>query len=292
MSWWNDFARDMECNAPLGCLTSFRVGGRARYLYRPRDVDRLAAMLRCARAEGIAMRVLGGGANVLVPDEGFDGVVVRLDSPRFRAIDWNGATVTIGAGVDVMAFARRCSSRGWSGLECMAGIPASVGGAVRMNAGGRFGDFGTLVREADVLRLGGERETWSRERLDFGYRSSAIDAEIVLAARLELCEDDPLRARERFDECLNYKRNTQPLGDHSAGCIFKNPDGQSAGALIDRAGVKGARRGRAYVSTDHANFIVARDGAKAADILALIDLMRERVRDDFGVELEVEVDIW
>lgn len=238
------------------------------------------------------LKVLGDGANVLVSDNGFDGVVVRLDQPAFRVVQWRGSTVTVGAGVDLMPFSRQCASLGMSGLECMAGIPATVGGAVRMNAGGKFGDFGDVVTGVDVLTPEGRFESWSRERLAFGYRRSAVRGEIILSAELQLRPDDPERIRATYDEYFEFKKRSQPLAAQSAGCIFKNPPGESAGRLIDRAGLKGAVRGGASVSRQHANFIVAERHATAGDVIGLIDLVRQRVAEAFGVQLEVEVDIW
>lgn len=238
------------------------------------------------------MKVLGRGANVLVSDDGFDGVVVRLDAPAFRRTRRNGDQINAGAGADLMQLSKQCSNEGLSGLECMAGIPASIGGAVRMNAGGRFGDFGAVVRSVDVMKPNGDIERWPREKVGFSYRHSGINENVVLSAQLQLREDDPTRVRKSFDDLFELKRRTQPLADHSAGCIFKNPEGQSAGALIDRAGLKGARFGEAQVSQQHANFIVAREGATASDVLHLIDLVRDRVRKEFNTELEMEVDVW
>lgn len=249
-------------------------------------------MVQRARAEGIPLKVLGDGANVLVSDDGFDGVVVRLDQPAFRTVRRAGTQIHVGAGVELMPFSRQCSEQGLSGLEGMAGIPASVGGAVRMNAGGRFGDFGDVVDQVEVVRTDGVTEYWDRDRIDFGYRSSAIRDEIITAARLRLREDDPEQARARFHEYWRVKRESQPMSENSAGCIFKNPPGHSAGALIDRAGLKGTRLGGAHVSERHANFIVADRGSKTADVLRLIDLIRARVAAEFSTELQTEVDIW
>ncbi len=292
MSWWSEFAGRIERDAPVGRLTWFRLGGSARYLFRPRDANDLAALLRRARDEDVPVKVLGSGANVLISDDGFDGVVVRLDADTFRTVKRRDTSLEVGAGVDLMPLARRCSEQGLSGLECMAGIPATVGGAVRMNAGGRFGEFGRVVRLVRILRSDGQIENWPRERIGFGYRRTQLGNAVVLSARLELDEDDPARTRRTFDDYLTYKQRSQPLADHSAGCIFKNPNGQSAGALIDRAGLKGARYGAARVSSKHANFIVAEPGATASDVLHLIDLVREKVRSVFGEELEVEIEIW
>ncbi len=292
MSWWRGFADRVQHDAPIGRHTWFRVGGRARHLIHPRDAAELASVLCHVREKGAPWKVLGSGANVLVSDDGFDGVVVRLDGEEFRRIERNGSTLKVGAGVDLIPLARRCSEQGLAGLECMAGIPAGVGGAVRMNAGGRFGDFGGVVREIEVVTRDGELETRSHERIGFGYRRSSVGDAVVVSATLDLKKDDPAATRARFDECFEYKRASQPLAEKSAGCVFKNPDGLSAGALIDRAGLKGASYGGAQVSDRHANFIIARDGATASDVLHLIDMVRDRVRTAFGTELELEIDVW
>ncbi|HNQ22099.1 MAG TPA: UDP-N-acetylmuramate dehydrogenase [Phycisphaerae bacterium] len=292
MSWWDEFANRTELDAPIGRMTWFRLGGRGRYLVRPRDADDLAAVVCRAREAGVPVKVLGAGANVLVRDDGFDGVVVRLDQPAFRRIRREGTNVRVGGGVDLMPLVKSLSYEGLAGLECLAGIPGTIGGAVRMNAGGPAGSIGDRVREADVLAPAGHVETWDRDRLGFGYRHSALGEAIVLSAWLELVEDDPRESRARFDAALARKVAAQPLADRSAGCMFKNPPGDYAGRLIDQAGLKGMRRGGAAVSTRHANFIVADKDATAGDVLDLMESIRDTVRDRFGVELEPEVDIW
>jgi len=248
--------------------------------------------MRRADEEGVPVKTLGRGANVLVSDDGFDGVVVRLDAPEFRRVEQRGTRFEVGAGVDLLRLVKQCSESGLAGLEALAGIPGTVGGAVRMNAGGRDGEFGDVVREVRVLAPGGEQETWPASRVGFGYRHAELDDGVVLSATIELREDDPDRVRRDYREHLDQKQRTQPLAEHSAGCIFKNPEGKFAGALIDRAGLKGARYGEAEVSTMHANFIVAHNGATASDVLHLIDLVRDRVREEFDTELETEIEIW
>lgn len=299
MHWWTGFAGKMECDAPLASHTWFRLGGRARFLFHPQDAEDLAALIRRSSEEDLPVKILGAGANVLVSDDGFDGVVVRLDAAPFREVKQRAAAggggahaLEVGAGVDLMPLARRCSQRGLSGLECMAGIPGTVGGAVRMNAGGRFGSFGDVVREVRVLEASGDLNTLTRSQLDFGYRHCRLDERILLSAALELREEDPDNVLRTFNRNLEYKTQTQPLADHSAGCVFKNPQGQSAGALIDRAGLKGTRYGQARVCDQHANFIVADHGATASDVLHLIDVVRDRVREVFNLALETEIDIW
>ncbi len=292
MSWWRGFADRIVHDAPLAPCTWFRVGGPARYLFRPSGADDLAALMVRARDENVPVKVLGRGANVLVSDGGFDGVVVRLISDAFRGVQRSGTTFDVGAGVDLMPFARDVSRDGFSGVEGLAGIPGTIGGAVRMNAGGRFGDMADTVRRITVLQADGSVEEWPHDRIGFGYRQSRVDDRIVLSARLELGEENPKETAERFETCFQSKMASQPISDQSAGCIFKNPEGESAGAMIDRAGLKGTRSGCAEVSHRHANFIVAHEGATASDILRLIDIVRERVRSVFDTELDLEVDVW
>jgi len=273
-------------------MTWFRLGGTSRFLFRPRDPSDLSQFAARAKQEQVSVKLLGCGANVLVRDDGFDGVVVRLDQPAFCGIGWRGSDVEVGAGVELMPFARRCSSLGFSGLEAMAGIPATIGGAVRMNAGGRGGDFGDVVKEVRVIGDDGSDEVWDRNRLGFEYRRSQIGSMTVVSAKLELKQDDPKLTKAAFDDYFEQKKRTQPLADHSAGCIFRNPTGHSAGALIDQAGLKGMRSGHARVSERHANFIVADRGATSSDVLRLIDVVRERILTLFGMQLETEIDIW
>ena len=292
MPWWDEFQERIEPDAPVGRMTWFRVGGRSRWLARPRGRDELAAVVARARAEGLALRVLGGGANVLIRDDGVDGLVVRLDDPAFRQVEVQDEEVTVGAGVDLMPLVRRMSQHGRRGLEALAGIPGTVGGAVRMNAGGPAGSFGDVVESVEVLEPGGEVRSLPAEALAFGYRCSAVGRRVVLEARLRLESDDPVRTQERYRELFARKSAAQPLGECSAGCIFKNPEAGPAGKLIDEAGLKGTRVGGAVVAQQHANFIVAEKGATASDVLRLIDRVRDRVRAVHGVELELEIEVW
>jgi UDP-N-acetylmuramate dehydrogenase len=249
--------------------------------------------LRRADDEDVGVKVLGRGANVLVSDDGFDGVVVRLDSDEFRRVRRNGSRLEVGAGVDLMPLVRRCSRDGLSGVEGLAGIPATIGGAIRMNAGGPACEIGDVVEEIRVLTAGKNVEVRSTELIGFRYRHTDLDGgDIVLSASLKLDQDDPRRVRSAFREHLERKQRSQPLAEHSAGCIFKNPPLKPAGALIDQAGLKGSRIGAAEVSSVHANFIVARSGATASDVLHLIDFVRERVLHIFDTELETEIEIW
>ncbi|MCD6304473.1 MAG: FAD-binding protein, partial [Planctomycetes bacterium] len=186
----------------------------------------------------------------------------------------------------------QCVREGRSGLEALTGIPGSVGGCVRMNAGGAFGDIGSCNESVEVMTAAGEVFTRYRGELAFAYRSTNIAAPFILAAEFRLAEDDPHRILRQVKQIWIYKKNTQPLSNRNAGCVFKNPRGMSAGALIDRAGLKGRRVGGAYVSQKHANFILADPGTRASDVLKLINVIRETVYKRSEVYLELEIEIW
>ena len=278
--------------APLAPLTWYRIGGPARYLVRPRSPDELADVAQRCVENDLRMYVLGLGANLLVGDGGVDGAVIRLDADHWRQVRIAGTTVEVGAGADLQKLVLRTVRAGLSGLECLAGIPGTIGGGVRMNAGGKFGDLGSVVRRVSVMDTAGNGFARLKDDLVFGYRTTNISAALILGATLELDEDDPARILRRTKEIWMYKRNTQPLNTKNSGCIFKNPRGLSAGALIDQAGLKGARVGGAEVSDKHANFIVAHPGCRADDVLELIRRVREKVQERAGVELESEVQVW
>ena len=295
MNWLNGVEGRAERDVPLGRLTWFGLGGRARYVVHPTGAESLGEILRRALESRVPVKILGGGANVLVRDNGFDGVVVRLDDASFGRVVIDGDRVRAGAGADLMKLARRCSRAGLAGWEYLAGIPGTVGGAIRMNAGGRDGDISETVETIDVLACDSpavDRRVLSKQEVGFGYRRTGLGGSVVTAATFRLRQEDPARVYARFREVLRRKQASQPAADHSAGCIFTNPKGYSAGWLIDRAGLKSTRRGGARVSTQHANFIVADRGATAADVLNLIDLIRETVHERFGTELKLEIDIW
>jgi UDP-N-acetylmuramate dehydrogenase len=287
------FESRVEENAALAPLTWYRIGGPARWLVHPADAEELRTLARrCAQA-GIRALVLGGGANLLVPDEGVDAAVFRLDAPYWREFSAAGNLVTARSGADMQAVARFCVRSGLAGLECMAGVPGTVGGCVRMNAGGKYGEIGALVTRVKVMSADGEVFERTREDLVFSYRKSNIAATFIIEAEFELeKEEDPDALVKRFKEIWMFKKNSQPLGSKSAGCTFKNPLGAAAGALIDQAGLKGRRIGNAEVSSVHANFIVAHPGCRASDIRDLIELVRTDVQQKHGVLLEPEVVIW
>ncbi len=277
---------------PLAKYTWNKIGGPARYFIQPRSVEELRAAVRRCGEEGLGVYVLGLGANLLVSDEGVDGAVFRLDDAFWQSFRVTGTTLRVSAGMDLQKLLLKTVRQGLAGLECLAGIPATIGGAARMNAGGKFGDIGTLIQRLTLMDHEGNVFERTREELTFGYRHTDIDALFILEAELELHEEDPESLVKRMKEVWMYKRNSQPLNAKSAGCMFKNPPTASAGSLIDQAGLKGLRVGGAEVSQKHANFIVAHPGAEARDVMELIKIIRDKVHQKSGISLETEVKIW
>lgn len=292
MSWYEEFGEQVRLNVPMAPLTWFGLGGPAKFYVTPSDVGQLQAIVARLRENEIPIFVLGSGANLLVHDAGVDGAVICLNSPEFKKFSINGTTVTAAAGKDVQKLVLECTHAGLSGLECLAGIPGSVGGEIKMNAGGAFGDIGSSVQSVTVMDTNGQVFVREKDDLVFEYRKSNIASKFILSATFGLSEDDPQRIMTKVKEIWMYKKNSQPLADKSAGCIFKNPRGLSAGALIDQAGLKGQTLGGAEVSMKHANFITAKKGSQASDVLGLIDLVKQRVKEKFDVQLETEVVIW
>jgi len=279
-------------DVPLARYTWFRLGGPARWFITPRNLEELReAAQRCAENR-IPIYVLGLGANILVSDEGVNGAVFRFSDDAWRKMDFAPDSVLVGAGVDMQKLLLKCVRLGRTGLEALAGIPGTIGGGVRMNAGGKFGDIGAAVLRVTVMDSAGNIYERTRDDLVFEYRHTNIAAPFILDAVLQLEEDDPDNILRKTREIWMYKRNSQPLNTKNAGCIFKNPRGLSAGALIDQAGLKGLSVGGAEVSTKHANFIIANPGCTADHVMSLMKTVRERVYDKHGILLETEVQLW
>jgi UDP-N-acetylmuramate dehydrogenase len=283
----------VRTNEPMAHRVWFRLGGPAAYFASPRRPEELVGLLKRSRDEGLAFRILGGGSNVLVRDEGVRALVILLESPFFADINVRDNIVEAGAAVPLTALISHSARAGMGGLEILTGIPGAVGGALRGNAGGRQGAIGQFVRRVTVLDPADEIQVREREDLDFANRESNLDEPVILSAEFELEPEDSENVVRRMRRIWIIKRENQPYAHQRSGCIFKNPSPEvSAGALIDQAGLKGTRLGGAEVSDRHANFILAHPGAKAADILQLIDRMRQRVWQQFGYELELQLQIW
>lgn len=278
---------------PLAKYTAARLGGAADYVYIARESTReLSDVVQAAWAQNIPVRVLGGGANVLVSDAGFRGLVVIN---KVAEAAFNGTHVVVTSGYALTILARKCASRGLSGFEWAASVPGTVGGAVVNNAGAHGGDMASNVRTVTICAADTGVQVLSRDDLAFAYRASALKARadrrfLVLMAALDLVKGDPAAINAKIDEFIAYRKRTQPPGA-SLGSIFKNPPGDYAGRLIESLGLKGVRVGGAQVSPVHANFFINTGNASASDYYALIQQVREAVQAATGVELETEIEI-
>jgi len=289
----------LQVGAPLAPLTTFRVGGPADWLLQTRTSDEIETALALARASGVTVTILGGGSNVLVADAGVRGLVIRPRGGALRAID--EGHVRADAAVTINGLVRWTINHGRAGIEMWAGTPGTVGGAIFGNAhfGGRL--IGDLVSEVRLVARDGTRADVRALAMAFGYDRSRLQesGEVLLSAVFRVSAGEPGALRAIARESLAFRKRTQPLAAPSAGCIFRNPergrdivpDGLpwSAGALIDRAGLKGAAEGGARISPTHGNFIVNDGAATAAHIRRLIDRCKAAVRDRFGVELREEI---
>jgi UDP-N-acetylmuramate dehydrogenase len=276
-------------HAPLGARTTYRVGGTAALLVEPADEDELLAVAAAVNGARVPVLVIGRGSNLLVADRGFDGLVVALGG-GFEAIEVDGHQVLAGAAVSLPVLARRTAAAGLSGLEWAVGVPGSVGGAVRMNAGGHGSDTAaSLVAYRWVdLRTGAAAEA-PAEELQMAYRHTSLaPSDVVVAARFGLDDGDPEQGAATIADIVRWRRANQP-GGSNAGSVFTNPEGDSAGRLVEAAGLKGFRLGSARVSEKHANFIQADEGGSADDVANLIAHVRATVAAKTGVDLTTEV---
>jgi len=285
----------VERNVPFAELTTYRIGGPAHVLVRARSVDdviEVGAVL-AHEAKPVPVLVVGRGSNLLVADAGFAGVALHLggELESLEVRDDEGAgTVGAGGGVALPVLARRSAAKGWTGLEFFVGIPGSVGGAVRMNAGGHGCDTAHVLRDALVVSLGEpEPRWWSTADLAFDYRRSALGpGHVVVGAVFGVGADDPGACEARVAEIVRWRREHQP-GGSNAGSVFTNPPGDAAGRLIEACGLKGLRVGGASVSEKHANFFQADPGSSAADVAGLVAEVRRRVADATGIDLVPEL---
>jgi UDP-N-acetylmuramate dehydrogenase len=274
----------------LAPLTTFRIGGRAALYLEPEDDADLLAVHRAVVETDLPVAILGKGSNVLVPDDGFAGLVLRLGR-GYRWAGRDGNRLAAGGAMPLPALAGVALQHGLAGLEFGVAIPASLGGAVRMNAGAHHRAMADLVDGVEVFGLrSGVSEHRTGNEMSFGYRTSALPADaVVVGATLVLDAGDPVEIRTRMEEARDWRRRTQPIAEPNCGSVFENPPNGHAAALIEAAGLKGLRVGDASVSMKHANFIIAGPRATAADVLALIGQIRERVEDAEGITLRPEV---
>ncbi|PZR63723.1 MAG: UDP-N-acetylenolpyruvoylglucosamine reductase [Candidatus Eremiobacter antarcticus] len=282
------FGDAVRFDEPLAPRTSMRVGGPAAALVNICDVGSLIALLDFCQSQGVVWTILGLGSNVLVHDEGFAGIVIRLGG-SFTAIAITGTIMHAGGAAPIAAVCRQAAQYGLRGAEPLVGVPGTVGGAIRMNAGTNV-EIGDLVRRVEVVSAG--KDVRAVTLPEFSYRSSTLARDaVVCAADLELQRGDPVEVRRELRRRIQERNASQPLELPNSGSIFRNPAGDHAARLIESAGCKGWHCGGAEVSPKHANFIVNRGGATCADVLELIERVRAAVKRDSGIELETEVHV-
>ncbi len=282
------FGTRVERDAGLGELTTYRVGGRAALRVRAETTEELVLLGRVIAESSLDFAVLGRGSNLLVADEGFGGIVITLGD-GLSAIEISGTTVHAGGGTPLPVVARRTAAAGLSGFEWAVGVPGSIGGAVRMNAGGHGSDMvESLVSVMVVDLASGDVRRVAADDLGLGFRSSTLGrSTIVTSAELALKIGNRAEAEAELSEIVRWRRENQP-GGANAGSVFVNPRPDSAGRLVDEAGAKGLRSGSAHVSTKHANFIQVDDGGLANDVAELMAVVRARVLERSGVDLHAE----
>ncbi|HZY84612.1 MAG TPA: UDP-N-acetylmuramate dehydrogenase [Gemmataceae bacterium] len=293
MAGFDEFADVIKRNESLAPYTYLKVGGPAEMLIQPRSREELSRVVQRCFEERVPMRVLGSGCNLLVRDEGVRGAVLRLSEPVFTEITIDGKRVRAGTGAPVSALISASARHGLAGLETLVGIPGTVGGALRTNAGDhRTGDIGQFVRQVEVLDRRGGVQVRDRDELHFQEHASNLDDPVILTAEFALEPDQADAIVKRMRKAWILRKGGQPLGFQSAGRVFKNPRGLSARELLDQAGLARTRVGGAEVSDRDSNYVVVHEGASSRDVLRLIDLMYSRVRERFNIDLEREMAVW
>ncbi len=292
MAGLDDFADIIKRNEPLAPYLHLKIGGPAEMLVQPRSREELSRFVRHCFAERIPLRVLGSGCNMLVRDEGVPGTVLRLSEPAFTQITVEGNRVRAGTGTAVSALISQAARHGLAGFETLVGIPGSVGGALRCNAGDRYGDIGQFVRQVEVMDSGGVTQVRDRDELRFGEHASNLDDPVLLTAEFKLENDSADAIVKRMRKAWIARKASQPLSFQAAARIFKDPRGLSAAALIEQTGLARTRVGGAEVSDRDANYFIVHPGANSRDVLRLIDLVRSRVHERFNVMLEQEITVW
>lgn len=287
---------EIRFNEPMSAHTSLKIGGPVDIMVFPEDPVSLKKILVAAQKENIPIFVFGAGTNLLASDGRIEGIAVSMKA--FRSIEYTKETdegkavLCIGAGTPLVMLINFACDGGYSGIEGLVGIPGYVGGAVFMNAGSFGREIKDVIVSIAVMNMHGEISVLGRDELEFSYRQLALpEGSLILSANIVLKKDQPADVAVRTKEFMNIKKSTQPLGVHSAGCVFKNPEADAAGKLIDAAGCKGMREGGIEVSQLHANYFVNKNGGTCAEFLQLMDIVKEKVMKRSGIKLEPEIKI-
>ena len=292
MSWHSGLDDVVSEQVSLADRNWLGVGGTAEFFAQPTDAEQLVTLVGRCRENDLAVRVLGGGSNLLIRDEGVTGVVISLDQGALVENRITANTITSGGGAKLAHLVSTAVGAGRAGLESLVGIPGTVGGALHGNAGNHGGDIGQWTSQATVLTRNGELIQRHREDLVFAHRQSSLDELAIVEAQFALEEEDPAVLSKRMQKNWISTKANQPMSHENTLCLFKDPRGIGAEKILEQAGLKGAAAGGVEVSSRHANFVVAHPGATSDDVFRLTDMLREKVVQTVGVELEYHFEIW
>ncbi|MDO5554434.1 MAG: UDP-N-acetylmuramate dehydrogenase [Planctomycetia bacterium] len=286
------FREIVRTEVPLALQTWLQLGGAAEYFAEPTSEEQLASLLAAATAANYPIRVLGQGSNVLAPEEGVRGLVVRLTDPCFCNVTTEGDCLTAGGGTKLGRVVTTAAYSGLAGLEAFVGIPGSVGGAVYENITTTDGHLGQYVESVHAVTFDGRIVDLTRDEIAFGYRSCSIENAIILSVRFRLEQEDAKELSRRLQKIWIVRKKLQPMGYQNSGRLFKNPRGENAAELIESVGLSRARIGGAALSARNCNYVVVEPECCVSDVLRLIDLIRNQVAERLEVELELELEIW
>lgn len=292
MELWSGLEHIVRDQEPLGPFTWLRIGGAAEYFAEPTTVDELSQLVKRCLEHDLPVRLLGGGSNLLVRDQGVPGLVIHLSASVFGQISTQRRTLTAGGGAKLGHVVSTAVREGLAGLETLVGIPGTLGGALHGNASSNGGDIGQWVRGATVMTRSGEVVTRRQQDLRFAYRESSLNELVILSAQFELESDDPVELTKRMQKQWIVKKSTQPLSNQNAAYVFKDPVGTSAASLIEEANLKGTKIGDVEVSDRFANFFVAGPKATSEEVLRLAELVKNHVYDRLGIMLENSLEVW
>ena len=281
---------ELKQDVLLKNYTTFKIGGKAKYFYKAKTKEELIKAVKAAKKLKLPFFILGGGSNLLVSDKGFDGLVINF---KFSTFNFQNNKIFCEAGTPFALIVSEARQQSLTGVEWCIGIPGTVGGAIRGNAGAFGESIGNIIKQVEVFNSEKEKiENYSQKDAGFAYRESIFKKRpelVILSAELELKIGNKKEIQKKMKEYLDYRKNSQPLEFPSAGSIFKNPSDISAGQFIDQCGLKGKRIGNVEISKKHANFIINLGDGKAKDVLKLINLMKKQVKDKFNIQLEEEI---
>jgi UDP-N-acetylmuramate dehydrogenase len=287
-----EFPALVQAKADLAPFTIFKVGGPAELFAQPANIKDLAALVKAASEKGVPFRILGIGGNVLIRDEGVKGLVLRLSAPVFSEVKAQSNRLRAGCGSTIGSLISAAARNNLTGLEHLVGMPGTVGGALRHNAGGRGGDIGQYVRAVDVMDHHGAVITRERDELRFAQGSSNLDDPVLLTAEFELESEKPDVIVKRVHKAWIQRKASHPFSYQAAGRIFRNPPGLSAAQMIEQVGLVGTKVGGAQVNERDANFFVVEPHSSARDVIRLIEMVKAKIHDKFKIDLELEISIW